>query len=137
MKKSAPAQIQDGNAEYRQKLAEKRQEVLSSLGMKFDTLARMGRVAEDDQAQITHDEFVLLHMNSLDYLKLRMVEEALDRLESGHYGICLACEEPIPAKRLRALSWARYCLACQEAAGAELDRQWMASRAHTSAVHRQ
>jgi DnaK suppressor protein len=137
MKKSAPAQVQDGNAEYRQKLAEKRKEVLSSLGMKFDTLAKMGRVAEDDQAQMTHDEFVLLHMNSLDYVKLRLVEEALDRLESGHYGICLACEEPIPAKRLRALSWARYCLTCQETTGAELDREWMASRPHMSAIHRQ
>jgi DnaK suppressor protein len=137
MKKSAAAPVQDGNTEYRQKLAEKRKEVLASLGMKFDTLARMGRVAEDDQAQITHDEFVLLRMNSLDYLKLRMVEEALDRIESGHYGICLACEEPIPVKRLRALSWARYCLSCQETAGADLDREWMASRTHMSAVHRQ
>jgi hypothetical protein len=27
----------------------------------------MGRVAEDDQAQITHDEFISLRMNGLDY----------------------------------------------------------------------
>ena len=51
---------EDSNHEYRQQLIEKRAEVMSTLGMKFDTLARMGRVAEEDQAQITHDEFVSL-----------------------------------------------------------------------------
>ncbi len=113
----------DSREEYRDLLLAKRSTVLSSLGVKFDTLARMGRVAEDDQAQITHDEFVSLHKNSLDYAQLRLVDEALDRLDSGDYGTCLACEEPIPAKRLRAVSWARYCLKCQETIGAELDRE--------------
>ena len=65
---------------HRAKLLEKRSSVLSGLGMKFDTRARMGRVADDDQAQISHDEFVSLRMNGLDYRQLRMVEEALDRL---------------------------------------------------------
>ena len=68
----------------------------AGLGGKFDTLAKMGRVAEDDQAQISHEEFVSLRLNSLDYAQLRLVEEALDRLAAGDYGICLACEEPIP-----------------------------------------
>ena len=95
-------------------LLEKRSSVLSGLGTKFDTRARMGRVAEDDQAQISHDEFVSLRMNGLDYRQLRMVEEALDRLESGDYGICLACDEPIAEKRLQALPWARYCVKCEE-----------------------
>ena len=122
MKKRGP--VSDTNEAYRQQLLEKRSDVLAALGIKFDTVARMGRVAEDDQAQITHDEFVSLHLNSLDYLQLRLVEEALDRLDSGDYGICLVCEEPIPVKRLRALPWARYCIPCQESAGAEIDREW-------------
>ncbi len=99
---------------YRRKLQEKRSDVISGLGMKFDTLACMGRVAEDDKAQISHDEFVSLRMNSLDYNLLRLVEEALDRLKAGDYGVCLECEQPIPAKRLQALPWARYCVDCQE-----------------------
>lgn len=122
MKKRGP--ISDTNEAYRQQLLEKRSDVLAALGIKFDTVARMGRVAEDDQAQITHDEFVSLHLNSLDYLQLRLVDEALDRLDSGDYGICLACEEPIPVKRLRALPWARYCIPCQESGGAQMDREW-------------
>ena len=106
---------------HRARLVEKRASVLSGLGNRFDTMAGMGRVAEDDQAQISHDEFVSLRMNGLDYRQLRLVEEALDRLDAGDYGTCLACEEPIAEKRLRALPWARYCVVCQDHAGLELD----------------
>ena len=111
-----------GKTDYRRMLLHRREEVLSGLGVKFDTLARMGRVAEDDQAQLSHDEFVSLRLNTLDYAQLRLVNEALDRLRSGDYGVCLSCEEPIPDKRLAVIPWARYCVHCQENAGAELDR---------------
>ena len=93
MKKGSTVQIKEDV--YRQMLIERREDVLSGLGSKFDTLARLGRVAEDEQAQISHDEFVSLHLNSLDYAQLRLVEEALDRLETGHYGTCSCCEEPM------------------------------------------
>jgi len=106
---------------YRNMLLEKRQIVLSGLGFKFDTIARMGRIAEEDQAQISNDEFVSLRLNSLDYLQLRLVEEALDRLGSGHYGTCMGCDLPIPAKRLEAVPWARYCVQCQEEIGMNPD----------------
>jgi DnaK suppressor protein len=121
MKKRAAAN--DNQLAYRRMLLEKRDRVVSGLGVKFDTLARMGRVAEDDQAQISHDEFVSLHLNSMDYGQLRLVEEALDRMDSGEYGVCLACEEPIAEKRLKAIPWARYCLQCQEDQGSEQDRE--------------
>jgi DnaK suppressor protein len=137
MNKRAPELAAQGNEGYRQMLVEKREEVLSGLGVKFDTLARMGRVAEDDQAQISNDEFVSLHLNSLDYVQLRLVEEALDRLNSGDYGTCLCCEEPLPVKRLRALPWARYCVACQENVGAEMNREWIAGHARVPAVSKQ
>lgn len=104
----------DQHESYRGMLIEKRQKVLAGLGVKFDTIARMGRVAEEDQAQLSHDEFVSLRLNSLDYVQLRLVDEALDRIQSGDYGVCLSCEKPIPAKRLQALPWAKYCVNCQE-----------------------
>src|SRR5438094_10670657 len=101
-------------AAYRKVLLEKRENVMAGLGIKFDTLAKMGRVAEEDQAQLSHDEFVSLRLNSLDYVQLRLVEEALDRIEAGDFGVCMSCEEPIPTKRLQALPWAKYCVDCQE-----------------------
>ena len=81
MKKSAPER--ESPETYRRNLVEKRRDFLSGLGAKFDAIACMGRVAEEDQAQISHDEFVSLHLNSLDYKQLRLVEEALERLDSG------------------------------------------------------
>ena len=90
--------------------------MLSNLGVKFDTLAAMGRVAEEDQAQMSHDEYVSLSLNSLDFQQLGLVEEALDRIKVGDYGSCQACGDPIPGKRLNAVPWARYCITCQEQA---------------------
>ncbi len=96
-------------------LLSKRQELTGNLeDTKFDTLAKMGRVAEDDQAQMSHEEFISLQRNSMDYQALRQVNAAIDRLNSGEYGICGACEEPISEKRLKAIPWAKYCVTCQD-----------------------
>jgi DnaK suppressor protein len=120
MKKRAPAPVSNGNEAYRKQLLDKKTAVMSTLGFKFDTLAKIGRVNEEDQAQLTHDESVSLRLNNLDYTQLRLVNEALDRMDSGDYGTCLRCEEAIPPKRLHALPWARYCVPCQELAGREM-----------------
>jgi DnaK suppressor protein len=116
-KRAGSVALFESTETYRQMLLEKREQVISGMGVKFDMIAKMGRVAEEDQAQLSHDEFVSLRLNSLDYGKLRMVEEALDRVQSGDFGVCLACEQPIPSKRLQALPWARYCVPCQEEIG--------------------
>ena len=120
-------------AAYRRVLLEKRQNVMAGLGIKFDTLAKMGRVAEEDQAQLSHDEFISLRLNSLDYVQLKLIEEALDRIEAGDYGVCLSCEEPIPAKRLQALPWAKYCVTCQQSLANLQDDAGAASKPHTGA----
>ena len=49
-------------------------------------------------------------------VRLRQIETALERIDSGSFGICLNCEEDIGAKRLAALPWAAFCIVCQEAA---------------------
>jgi DnaK suppressor protein len=120
-KRASRAELSNSIEAYRQMLLEKRDDVVSGLGVKFDTIARIGRIAEEDQAQLSHDEFISLRLNSLDYGQLRLVEEALDRLQSGDFGICLACEKPIPLKRLQAVPWARYCVPCQETVGLIVD----------------
>jgi DnaK suppressor protein len=97
---------------HRQALSKKRDLILSAL--RLDRGQPNERVAEEDQGTVAHEEFVSMCLNHLDYSQLRMIDEALDRLESGDYGICLSCEEEIPRKRLAALPWAKYCVPCQE-----------------------
>ena len=48
--------------------------------------------------------------------RLREVRAALGRLDAGTFGICPGCEEDITPKRLAAVPWALFCIACQEAA---------------------
>jgi RNA polymerase-binding transcription factor DksA len=38
------------------------------------------------------------------------IDDALERIEIGTYGICEGSGKPIPKARLRAIPWARYCV---------------------------
>lgn len=104
----------NGAPDFHRILEQKKSEVMQSLGAQYDNISKLGRVAEEDQALNTHEEFLNVRLNRLDWQRLKQVEEALDRLKAGDYGICQDCEEPIPAKRLQAIPWARFCVPCQE-----------------------
>ncbi|MCG6945407.1 MAG: TraR/DksA family transcriptional regulator [Deltaproteobacteria bacterium] len=51
--------------------------------------------------------------------KLFLIEEALDAIENGDYGICAECGEPIDEKRLLLMPSTLLCVRCQS----ELERQ--------------
>jgi DnaK suppressor protein len=97
---------------HRDALLAKRAAILSAL--RLERGKPNERVAEDDQGTIAHEEFVSTRLNHLDYAQLRLIDEALDRIDAGDYGVCLSCEDIIPDKRLNALPWAKYCVPCQE-----------------------
>ena len=40
------------------------------------------------------------------------INDALKRIDDGTYGICESRGEQIPKERLKAIPWARYCVAC-------------------------
>ena len=48
--------------------------------------------------------------------ELQQVNAALARLDTGEYGICEECEEPIAEARLRALPYVTLCIQCAEEA---------------------
>lgn len=73
---------------------------------------------EADLSQQSHEEWIFLNRNTLEMKLLRDVQDALQRFALGSYGICHRCEEPISAKRLDAVPWAKFCVACQEAIAA-------------------
>ncbi len=53
---------------------------------------------------------------SQDRGRLRSIQQALERINDGSFGICADCEGPIGLKRLQALPWASHCIQCQEQA---------------------
>jgi DnaK suppressor protein len=44
---------------------------------------------------------------------LRMIEEALARMQQGAFGVCVQCGDDIDLRRLEAVPWTQYCLRCQ------------------------
>ena len=44
---------------------------------------------------------------------LKLIDRALADIDAGRYGTCVECEEPIAAKRLKALPFATRCVECQ------------------------
>jgi DnaK suppressor protein len=69
---------------------------------------------EGDLSQQSHEEWIFLNRNSLEIKLLREVQQALRRIREGSFGICQRCDEPISAKRLDAIPWAKHCVTCQE-----------------------
>ncbi|MFB3815923.1 MAG: TraR/DksA family transcriptional regulator [Terriglobales bacterium] len=45
---------------------------------------------------------------------LQAVDTALERMREGTFGECAACGASISSKRLEAVPWTQYCVACQE-----------------------
>ncbi len=61
--------------------------------------------------------------------ELASIENALERMRTGHFGVCEGCSTKIPMARLNALPYATLCIECQrdsERSGAEsaLDSDW-------------
>ena len=61
-------------------------------------------------------DFTLLQMNADT---LTRIDEALARLDAGHYGTCIECGDDIAERRLRALPVAVRCHECESGREAE------------------
>jgi DnaK suppressor protein len=48
--------------------------------------------------------------------ELAQIENALERIRTGHYGVCEMCSTKIPLARLNALPYATLCIECQREA---------------------
>jgi DnaK suppressor protein len=103
--------------DYRERLESKAEEVRHSMSAQkaAQVVARLDVPSDEgDLSQHHHEEWIFLNRNTIDMKLLREISDALHRLDQETYGICAECEEPISARRLDAVPWARYCVTCQE-----------------------
>ena len=110
-------------ARYRKVLEAKAEEVRRSMSAQIaaQVVARLDVPSDEgDLSQQHHEEWIFLNRNTIDMKLLREVSDALHRIDHDHYAICMECDEPISAKRLEAVPWARYCVTCQERIAARI-----------------
>ena len=110
-------------AMYRKILEKKAEEVRQSMSAQkaAQLVSRLDVPSDEgDLSQQHHEEWIFLNKNTIDMKHLREINDALHRMDTEMYGICLECEEPISAKRLDAVPWAKYCVTCQESIAARL-----------------
>lgn len=109
------------NEELRSILIELRDEVLGKLaqemGAKVDEDPRMSTISTMDMgdlSQLDLNEDIDYTLLNMQIERLREVEDALDRLEEGTYGICEDCGASIALERLKVLPFTTCCVRCQE-----------------------
>ncbi len=46
--------------------------------------------------------------------EIKEIEEALERIKDGSFGLCESCKKKVPKERLRAIPYARLCVNCKK-----------------------
>jgi DnaK suppressor protein len=103
---------------FRKRLLQIREEIVGQLrqrGVSAQEIGQDGIQDIGDESVTISNRHLLMSLGQNERAKLMEVDEALDRIENGYFGICEECEEPIPLKRLEVMPDARYCIRCQEA----------------------
>lgn len=102
---------------YKKKLQTRREELLKAIARS----GQEGREADEDptvdladKAANSYTKEFLFGQTHNDRTLLGLVDEALARIREGTFGLCASCEQELQQKRLEAVPWTRYCIACQE-----------------------
>jgi len=101
---------------FRRKLLEMRRDLLGQVEknkLYSKEVGEDGIPDSGDVAAYSYSKEVLMGLGENERTKLRLVEEALAKIDEGSYGVCERCEEAIPLKRLELLPFTRYCVQCQ------------------------
>lgn len=102
---------------FQDKLDAKRRALTGVVTSTEDYEREAGQDVSQDPADIASNAYTkdLLFSQSVNERNiLKLVEEALRRIDAGDYGFCVSCEDEIQEKRLDAVPWARHCIKCQD-----------------------
>ncbi len=110
-------------ARYKELLLQKREEILNEINhIARENLKSQKEASGDlsgysyhmaDMASDSYDRELSLNIASGEQEIIYEIDEALKRIKEGKYGRCLECSKKIPARRLKAVPYAKHCIQCQ------------------------
>jgi len=101
---------------HKQVLIDMRNDLIEKLNKKYNEAISLGsdEISDSaDEAYNIYNKNLMLGKVETDALKLRLVEQALQRVANESYGVCIECGEIIEEKRLEYVPFARYCTECK------------------------
>ncbi len=103
---------------FRRKLEAQRVELVRFLqrsDREAQSLEPDSTLDDADRCVVSTSRESLFERSSQCRMQLRLIEGAVQRIDEGCFGVCVACAEDIPSRRLDAVPWTQFCLECQEA----------------------
>jgi DnaK suppressor protein len=93
---------------------ERKSELLCTARPNRESGSPAGPTDDAEQIAASHEEYISLSLSNLACEELQLIDDALDRIQTGGYGVCLECGASIAQKRLQSVPWARFCLSCEQ-----------------------
>jgi len=103
-------------ARFKKILLKEREQIVGEVKQIVESSKEMGQDGIQDigdEAANIYNKQVLLSLNENERMRLQEVDESLDRIENGTYGVCEECGELIGLKRLEVRPVAKYCVPCK------------------------
>lgn len=89
-------------------------EIAAKLRESVEDLEMLGRVGDSgDMAWVESESGLDLAEAQRDIQEWRGIREAIRRMDTGEYGVCVDCASDIPLERLRSQPLALRCIDCQ------------------------
>ena len=108
-------------AKFLAKMREQLLEMKAKLLAEIDSELRAEREGNKDEGMDTYDlaseerdreiNFIL---SDRERVKLKQIDDALERMDEGTYGVCESCGLEIAEERLEAMPFSRLCRDCQQ-----------------------
>ncbi|MBI5287108.1 MAG: TraR/DksA family transcriptional regulator [Deltaproteobacteria bacterium] len=102
--------------EVRQRLLKAREAILAEVAEKVKAESDVLKFEIGDIYDIAsseRDRELSLILGDREREKLAEIEDALERLSNGTYGLCEECGEPIGEERMRVMPFTKVCIDCK------------------------
>jgi len=104
-------------ARFRKVLLEDKQRIMNNSKNALKNELQMSQDDLPDETDLAASEInqnLIFKLRDRERQLLVKIDEALARMDEGHFGTCEDCEEPIEPRRLEARPVSTLCIACKE-----------------------